>query len=61
MNRLIAGLAGLAIVTALVSGCAGLEFEDVEPVDEFEDTGEIMKPGPGLFSGKDGSWTIFSY
>ena len=61
MTWLYTRLGVLAFLAVALSGCAGLEFEDVEPDDPYEDTGEIMKPGPGLFSGNDGTWTIFSF
>lgn len=38
-------------VACLLYGCGGEEFHYVDDAE--------MKPGPGVFSGKDGSFTIY--
>jgi hypothetical protein len=49
---LLAGLLGLAIATG---GCASAP----EPFD-YQQENEL-KPGPGLFSGDDGEFTLFEH
>lgn len=41
----------LALLTALLAGCAGVEPFEYAEVDD-------IKPGPGAVTGDDGEWLI---